>query len=61
MEQIYDLNVWDALGLLEHQLASAEFGSQFEYVPYEEFDSNGDCMYSHLMSAFWANHKAVCP
>ena len=60
MEQTYDLNVWDALGLLEQQLASPEFEGQFEYVPFQEFDSDDNCVYSHLMSAFWANREAVC-
>jgi hypothetical protein len=59
MEQSYDLNVWDVLGLLEQQLASSEFEGQFEYVPFQEFNSEDNCVYSHLMSAFWANREAV--
>jgi hypothetical protein len=59
MEQTYDLNVRDALGLLEQQLASPEFEGQFEYVPFQEFDSEDNRVYSHLMSAFWANREAV--
>jgi Plavaka transposase len=60
MEQTYDLNLRDMLGLLEQQLASTEFDGQFEYTPFQEFDSKGDHVYSHLMSAFWANREAVC-
>jgi hypothetical protein len=59
MEQSYDLNVRDVLGLLEQQLASSEFEGQFEYVPFQEFDSEDNRVYSHLMSAFWANREAV--
>ncbi|KAI9431742.1 hypothetical protein F5148DRAFT_961815, partial [Russula earlei] len=58
MEKTYDLNLQDVLGLLEQQLASTEFEGQFEYTPFQEFDFNGDCVYSHLMSAFWANREA---
>jgi hypothetical protein len=60
MEQTYDLNLRDVLGLLEQQLASTEFAGQFEYAPFQEFDFKGDRVYSHLMSAFWANREAVC-
>ena len=59
MEQAYDLNLRDILGLLEQQLASTEFTGEFEYAPFQEFDFKGDRVYSHLMSAFWANHEAV--
>ncbi|KAF8221548.1 hypothetical protein L208DRAFT_1327316 [Tricholoma matsutake] len=58
MEKTYDLNMLDVLGLLEQQLASTEFEGQFEYAPFQEFDFNGDHVYSHLMSAFWANCEA---
>ena len=59
MEQTYDLNVRDVLGLLEQQLASPEFEGQFEYTPFQEFDYEDNRVYSHLMSAFWANCEAV--
>ena len=59
MEQTYDLNVRDVLGLLEQQLASPEFEGQFEYTPFQEFDYEDNRVYSHLMSAFWANREAV--
>jgi hypothetical protein len=60
MEQTYELNMHDALGVLEQQLASTEFEGQFEYAPFQEFDFKDNCVYSHLMSAFWANREVVC-
>ncbi|KAI9511704.1 hypothetical protein F5148DRAFT_1274142 [Russula earlei] len=57
MEKTYDLNLQDVLGLLEQQLASTEFEGQFEYALFQEFDFHGDHVYSHLMSAFWANRE----
>jgi hypothetical protein len=60
MEQTYELNMHDVLGVLEQQLASTEFEGQFEYAPFQEFDFKDDRVYSHLMSAFWANREVVC-
>jgi hypothetical protein len=36
-----------------------EFDGEFEDTPFEEFDSKGNRVYSHLMSAYWANREAV--
>ena len=59
METAYELNVRDMLTVLEHQLASTEFDGHFEYVPYQEYDPQGDWVYSHIMSGYWANREAV--
>ncbi|TFK32680.1 hypothetical protein BDQ12DRAFT_701098 [Crucibulum laeve] len=58
MENTYKLNARDVLAVVEQQMASSEFNSQFEYTPYQEYNSNGDHIYSHLMSGYWANHEA---
>jgi len=60
MEETYDLNVRDVLTILEHQISSTQFNGQFDYVPYQEYDSTGNCVYSNLMSAFWENREVVC-
>jgi Plavaka transposase len=60
MEETYELNTRDALFLLEQQIATSEFDGQIEYVPYQEFDTNGDRIYSNLMSGDWAFPEAVC-
>ena len=59
MEETYDLSTRDVLALFEQQLSSTEFDGEFEDTPSEEFDSKGNHVYSHLMSAYWANHEAV--
>ena len=60
MEETYELNVRDVLSVFEDQLASKEFDSQFDYAPYEEYDENGNQVYSNLMSGNWAFREAVC-
>ncbi len=59
MEQTYQLNTRNALLVLEQQLATAEFHGQADYVPYQEFDTKGDRVYSNLMSGHWAYCEAV--
>ena len=55
MEETYDLNARDVLAVLEHQIGSTQFDSQFDYVPYQEYDLTGNHVYSNLMSVFWEN------
>lgn len=59
MEETYDLNMRDVLAVLEHQIGSTQFDGQFDYVPYQEYDSTSNQVYSTLMSVFWANQEAV--
>ena len=59
MEETYELNTRDALLVLEQQLATSDFDGQTEYVPYQEFNVEGDRVYSNLMSGHWANREAV--
>jgi hypothetical protein len=55
MEETYELNARDALLVLEQQLATPDFDGQNDYVPYQEFDAQGDRIYSNLMSGRWAS------
>jgi hypothetical protein len=59
MQETYELNIRDFLSVFEEQLALKEFDGQFEYMPYEEYDQVGSCVYSNLMSGNWAFHEAV--
>lgn len=59
MEETYELNVRDALLVLEQQLATSNFDGQTEYVPYQEFNAEGNHVYSNLMSGHWAFREAV--
>lgn len=55
----YELSVRDIVSVLEHQLSTSEFDGQIDYVPYEEYDPQGDRVWSNLFSGLWANHEAV--
>jgi Plavaka transposase len=59
MEESYDLNVRDVLLVLEHQIGTTKFDGQFEHTPYAEYDHTGSCVFSNLMSGYWAYHEAV--
>lgn len=59
MEETYELNTHDALHVLEQQLATSDFDGQTNYIPYQEFNSKGDCAHSNLMSGHWAFCEAV--
>jgi hypothetical protein len=60
MEETYELNVRNILIVLEQQLATSEFDGNFDYIPYQEFDPQGDRVWSNLMSGQWAYQQAVC-
>lgn len=59
MEDEYELNMRDVLSVIEQLLATSEFKDKIEFIPYAEFDPNGDRVYSNLNSGLWANLQAV--
>lgn len=59
MNKIYILNVQDVLDVLEQQISTTEFNSHFETTPYEEYDNAGQCIFSNLMSGYWATCEVV--
>ena len=59
MEEEYELNSRDALQLLEIQISDSEFDGKFDYGPFEEFDGDGNRVYSNLMSGQWASQEGV--
>ena len=61
MEEPYDLDAHDTLAIVWLQLATLTFKDQFDYVPYQEFNSKGEQIWSNLMSAQSAFKQAVCP
>ena len=61
MEQTYELNTRNVLAIAQEQLATLAFKEQFDYVPYQEFNSKGEHVWSNLMSGLWAFQQAVCP
>ncbi|KAF8164329.1 hypothetical protein BJ912DRAFT_935023 [Pholiota molesta] len=58
MTQTYELCTRDSRKLLQNQLATTDFANQFDYKPYRQFDHQGDCVWSNLMSAEWAWNEA---
>ncbi|KAF8257006.1 hypothetical protein EI94DRAFT_1774697 [Lactarius quietus] len=58
MEQVYELNARDVLDVIQDQLATIAFKDQFDSTPYQEFNSNGDRIWSNLMSGHWAFKQA---
>lgn len=60
MEETYELNVRDILIVMEGQLNTPEFKDQFDPRPYQEFDPQGNRVFSNLMSGDWAYRQAVC-
>lgn len=60
MEEEYELNTRDVLHLLEIQISNSEFNGRFDYVPFREFNKDGNRVYSNLMSGQWSFQEAVC-
>ena len=59
MEQVYELNAHNILDVVWDQLATPDFKDQFNYMPYKEFNSKGEHIWSNLMSGQWAFMQAV--
>ena len=60
MTETFELCARDSRVVLHHQLASSEFIGNTNYMPYQQFDSKGDRVWSNLMSGDWAWKQAVC-
>ncbi|KAH9029736.1 hypothetical protein EDB84DRAFT_1562744 [Lactarius hengduanensis] len=58
MEEAYELNTRNILEVIQEQLATSDFKSQFDYVPYKEFNGRGERVWSNLMSGQWASMQA---
>jgi hypothetical protein len=59
MTQTYELCTRDTRLVLQQQLANPDFADQINYVPYKQFNAEGDRSWSNLMSAEWAWRQAV--
>jgi hypothetical protein len=60
MQQTYELCYHNVRLLLQTQLANPAFKNHFDYAAYQEFNSNGDCVFSNFMSGEWAWNQSVC-
>jgi hypothetical protein len=59
MTETYELNAWNVLHVLESQLADRDFNGLCDYIPYKEFDPQGNQVWSNLLSGEWAYREAV--
>lgn len=59
MTATYELCVRNSRLVLQQQLQNPEFSTQFEAVPYQQFDSTKDRVFSNLMSGDWVWRVAV--
>lgn len=59
MTKDYELCTQDARKLLQNQLSTSDFVSDFDYQPYCQFDHSGDQVWSSLLSGDWAWNEAV--
>ncbi|KAJ6613995.1 hypothetical protein B0H10DRAFT_2165190 [Mycena sp. CBHHK59/15] len=58
MTKTYELCTRDACTVLHNQLATADFKDQFSYSSYRQFNVEGKCVGSNLMSGDWAWKQA---
>jgi Plavaka transposase len=56
----YEIHYRDPRDVIKNMIADTTFKHAFDYVPYQEFDEDGDRRYENLMSGDWAFHQAAC-
>jgi hypothetical protein len=59
MTRSYDLVARDICSVLHTQIACTDFNGHWDYVPFREFNNDGDCVWTNLMSGEWAATQAV--
>lgn len=59
MLQTYELCLRDSRAVIHHQLANQEFAKEFHAAPYQQFQADGDRVWSNVMSGEWAWNEAV--
>ena len=59
MTQSYDLVARDIRSVLHTQIACTDFNGHWDYVPFREFNNDGDRVWTNLMSGEWAATQAV--
>lgn len=59
MTETYELCARDSQQVLHHQLATDQFKDKINLIPYHQFNSKEQQVWSNLMSADWAWSQAV--
>ncbi|KAF6762532.1 hypothetical protein DFP72DRAFT_987054 [Ephemerocybe angulata] len=54
MTQGYELCIRDAHHILHHQLGTPDFASEFEAAPYQQYQADGERVFSNLLLGDWA-------
>ena len=56
----YELFYHNPGDVIRNMISDTTFKFVFDYIPYQDFDEDGDRQYGNLMSEDWAFHQAVC-
>ena len=59
MTEDFELVTRDIRRLLHEQISCTDFDGHWDYVPYIEFNSAGDRVWTNIMSGEWAFQQAV--
>jgi Plavaka transposase len=56
-----EYQVWfrDPLTVVKNMLANPDFDGEFDYTPFQEFDSNGERQFQNFFSGDWVWEQAV--
>lgn len=60
MTKNFELVTRDIRHVLREQIACTNFDGHWDYLPFREFNSAGDRIWTNLMSGEWAAKEAVC-
>ena len=60
--QTEDFLVWfqDPLTLIHHLLSNSDFNGDFNYLPFQEHDTENNHRYENFMSGNWSWKQVVC-
>lgn len=59
MDQEFDVWFCDPRALIQNLIKNPDFNNEFDYVPYHEYDHDGNHCFHDFMSGDWAWRQAV--
>jgi hypothetical protein len=59
MTRSYELVTRDIRSVLHSQIACTDFDGHWDYIPFMEFNNDGDRVWTNLMSGEWAAKQVV--
>jgi len=60
MEDRFDVWYRDPHLVAKNMLSNTDFADNFDYLPFQEFDADGEQIWENFMSGTWAWTQAVC-